>query len=599
MKTGNMSRSHIVKTNPPIRLLNLAMVTCALLLASAHEVMALTDLERAAQQAEQIQRDRSAAEQRQLLDSDQLQRQAPDGLSVTVPELTDSLDGEACIQVDTISASGITLFEPTTIDELLHPFAGRCLGLSHLNNILKQLTFLYVEAGYITSRAYLPEQDIADGSLEIIVLEGNLAGIVMNEQPGEYQWQLATAFPNMQGKPVNLRDIEQGLDQINRLQANSATVELRAGEEPGDSLLAVAREQDKLWYLSIGMDNLGSTATGKFQTRFSLWLDDLLGLNEQWSFSYLHSMEESPLNFFTQPQSDAYTAGVSLPYGYWTFGLNGSWSEYQSNIPGLFSDIETSGSSQSINLDISRVLHRDQISKTSLAGRLTYKENENFILGSRIDISSRILSIGSLDLTHARQLYGGQLAASAGYQRGLDLFGAFDDKTAMDGSPKGQFNKAVFSLRYFRPFRVGKFIATYSGSLSGQWSPDLLFGSEQMSLGGYSTVRGLREAVLFGNRAAMTRHELALQLPPFKSAGLTKRLGQLETYIAADYGKVFTESKYQIEGGSLAGATLGLRARGGNISFDLSWSDIVASSSNLQDAVSDSGLIYATVALSF
>ncbi len=571
-----------------------------ILLASPYEAAALTDQERAAQQADQIRRDRAAAEQRQLLEGDQLKRQAPDGARVHTPDLNVVPEDEACVQIDTISTSGVTLYKPAVIDDLLQPFAGRCLGLTALNNILKKLTFLYVEDGYITSRAYIPEQDLADGSLEIIVLEGVLEGMVMNDQPGDYRGQLATAFPGMQGRPLNLRDIEQGLDQINRLQSNSAKIELRAGSEPGASVLAVAREQEKRWHITVGMDNLGSEATGEYQSRLSAWLDDMLGLNEQWSFSYQRSMEDSPLNFSsTAPRSDSFTAALSVPYGYWTFGIDGSWSEYDSTIVGMFSDIETSGSSKSINLDVSRVIHRDQISKTSLGGRLTWKENENFIMGNRIDVSSRVLTIGGLELTHARQLSGGQFVASAGYYRGLDMFGAFSDDDAAAGSPKGQFDKGIFSLNYFRPFKMGKLVAIYSGSLSGQWSPDLLFGSEQMSLGGYSTVRGVREAVVFGNRAAMTRHELALQLPTFSTTGLAKRLGQFETYIAADYGKVFAQSQHQIEGGSLTGVTLGLRSRGGTVSFDISWSDIVASSSNLASAVSDAGILYATAAVSF
>ncbi len=567
---------------------------------SVSEASAQTDLERAVEQTEQIQRNRTSAEQQRRLESESLRRQAPSGVHVQAPELGDTPEGEECVDIKTISVEGVTLFKPDLIDDMLQTSTARCIGLTELNNILKLLTHLYIEEGYVTSRAYIPEQDLTDGSLEIVVQEGVLKEMVMNDQPGGYRGQLATAFPGMLGKPLNLRDIEQGLDQINRLQSNDATIELRAGEELGETILAIEREQGKRWHVAIGLDNLGSTATGKLQTRLNGWLDDILGLNEQWSFSYQHSSEDNYLDFDnTSPQSRAYTAGLSLPYGYWTFGIDGYWSEYDSSIIGTYSDIETSGSSKYINLEISRVIHRDQISKTSLTGRLSRKDNENFILGNRIDVSSRVLTVGSIELSHARQLLGGQLAGTVGYHHGLDLFGAFDDRTAMSGSPKGQFEKTVLSLSYFRPFRVGELVATYSGSLAGQWSPDLLFGSEQMSLGGYSTVRGLREAVVFGNRAALTQHELALQLPPFNSTSVAKWLGQFETYVAVDYGKVFTQSEHQIDGGELTGATIGLRSAGGKISFDISLSDIVGSTHNLEPAVSDSGLFYATATMSF
>ena len=163
-------------------------------------------------------------------------------------------------------------------------YEGRCLGLSGLNDLLEQLTFLYLAQGYITSRAFLPEQDLADGALEIVVVEGRLEAIVMDAEPGAHQGQIHTAFPGLIGAPVNLRDIEQGLDQLNRLRANNATVELEAGAQPGASVLSVARQQGKRLYAGLGFDNLGAALIGEYQARLDLGGEDLLRLNDQWQF---------------------------------------------------------------------------------------------------------------------------------------------------------------------------------------------------------------------------------------------------------------------------------------------------------------------------
>ncbi len=575
-------------------------LTAILFFPNMHDkAQAQSAADNAVRQADQIERDRTADERQSQRERNRLNNQPPGGADVTPPQRDVASPDEACIQINTVSATGITLLQIRAVNEVISEFEGKCLGLSDLNNILKQLTFLYVEKGYITSRAFLPEQDLADGSLEIVVVEGRLESIVLDGEPDAHKSQINTAFPNLVGKPVNLRDIEQGLDQLNRLRSNNAKIELEAGQKPGSSVLQVLRNKSKTWYGTVGFDNLGSSSTGEYQSRIDLGFEDILQLNDQWNFRYQRSMDRHLLYFDDVPSSDTYTGSFSVPYGYWTFAVDASRSEYNSQIPGAVSDIDTSGLSQSINASISRVLHRDQTSITSFPSKLKWERAKNFILGNQVDVSSRDLSRATLEIVHSRQLWNGQLVVSASYNQGLDIWGAFDDDTAPVGSPKGQFKSVNGFISYFKLFKLGDLTATYNGQISGQYTPDLLFASEQVAYGGYSTVRGLRESVVFGNRGIITRNEFAFQLPQSKSQQFTKAFGTLETYAALDFGHVFKQDGFGIDGGNLTGATIGLRSRGGRISFDVAWSDIVASPDNLDAAVAESGLVYARANLSF
>ena len=568
-------------------------------IGTPQKAYAQSAVDNAARQAEQIQRDRAADERQRQLERDRLDNRPPAGSDSSAPQRDVSAPGETCSPVNTVSVAGVTLLQIRTVNSVISEFEGKCLSLSDLNNILKELTFLYVEKGYITSRAFLPEQDLADGSLEIVVVEGSLESIVLDGEPDVHNGQINSAFPGLVGKPVNLRDIEQGLDQLNRLRSNNAKIELEAGKEPGASILKVARNKSKNWYGAVGFDNLGSSSTGEYQSRIDLGFEDVLKLNDQWNFSYQRSMDKHPVYFADVPSSDTFTGSFSIPYGYWTFGIDGSWSEYDSQIAGAISDIDTSGLSQSVSANLSRVIHRDQISITSLSGKLRWKRTENFILGNRVDVSSRDLVIGSLDLLHSRQFLGGQFVALASYNQGLDIWGAFDDDTAPAGSPKGQFRSINGSISYYKPFKLGDLTATYNGQVTGQYTPDLLFGSEQVAYGGYSTVRGLRESVVFGNRGILSRNEFAIQLPHSDSELFTRAFGAFEAYSALDFGHVFEEDSFGIEVGKLTGVTIGLRNRGGKINFDLSWSDIISASDNLKAATNSSGIFYARASLSF
>jgi hemolysin activation/secretion protein len=549
--------------------------------------------------AEQLERDRGADERQQQFELNRQNNQPPDSDDISPPKRDLNQQDETCIHVETVLVSGVTLLNKIDIDKTLVEFEDQCIGVTTLNHILEKITYLYINDGYITSRAYLPEQNLADGSLEIIVIEGHLDSIIMDGDQESHESQINAAFPNLVGNPVNLRNIEQGLDQLNRLQSNNAEISIEAGRDLGSSILNVSRNKSKTWYGNIEFDNLGSRSTGKYQTKLNLGLDDLFGLNDKLNFSYQRSMSRNPFYIDDVPKSDTYFGSISVPYGYWTFSLNGSLSEYNTQIKGNFSNIDASGNSQSIDTSTSYVLHRDQTSITSLSGKLKRKNSENFLLGSLIEVSSRSLSIATLEIVHSRQLLGGQLVSTAGYHQGLNILDAYDDNEAPPESPKGQFRNMTGYLSYFRPIRVGDKTMTYNGQISGQYAPDSLFGTEQVSYGGYSTVRGLRESVVFGNRGILMRNELAFQLPQSKNRHFVKTFGTFEHFLAIDHGDIYKQHAIGIDGGDLTGAGVGFRNRGGKLGIDIAWMDIIGSSRNLDNSLSRSGLIYAKLKFFF
>ena len=76
--------------------------------------------------------------------------------------------------------------------------------------------------------------------------------------------------------------------------------------------------------------------------------------------------------------------------------------------------------------------------------------------------------------------------------------------------------------------------AAYIDTVSGTWCFDALFGTEQSALGSVSTVRGLAEPQVFGNRSLLLRNELGLHLPHLtdQPANCGHRC---ERYVASQY----------------------------------------------------------------
>ena len=320
-------------------------------------VLAGTDpgTEPAATQAEEILRFQ-AEQERDRHRQQQLERtRPPAGRWPEEPGVPTPPAGSECVDLRHIRVDGVTLLTASAIDAVVAAYENRCLAVEDLNGVLQQLSFLYVEQGYVTSRAYLPEQDLSDGSLEIVVVEGFLERIVMNGEPGRHAGRIGAAFPRLEGRLLNLRDLEQGLDQLNRLPSNQATIELAAGAELGGSVLQVSTDQGKRWHAAVATDNLGGAFTGQQQTRLALGYDDLLGINDRWSASYQRSMAGHPLDFSGRPPfSDTVTGDLALPYGYWALAVSGTWNQYQSLLAGQIADIKTSGSSTTVRGQLTR-----------------------------------------------------------------------------------------------------------------------------------------------------------------------------------------------------------------------------------------------------
>ena len=545
----------------------------------------------ASRQADRIERGETERRRRERQIEQFRRNRPPRSAAPARPAAPAAPPAQGCVRIDAVSVAGVTVVLRRAVDAAVAPFEGRCLGLADLDAVLKAVTFVYVDAGYVAARAYLPAQDLADGTLDIVVIEGFLEDITIDGASGAG----GTAFPGLKGRPLNLRDIEQGLDQIDRLRSKSARIEVRPGKRAGGSVLDVRVEAGRPWHIDAQSDDLGAAASGRYRSRLSLGIDNSLGLYDRLSLSWLRAVPRSPWAFTGErPHSDSATVDLSIPYGFWTFSLNAQWSRYRSEIPGALGPIETSGTSGSVGAEIHGVVHRDRLSKTALAVRLTRKENNNYILGSRIDVSSRALTVLDVELTHSRRLWGGVLAGAAAAHFGLSCFGAFDDDAAPAGSPRGQFEKLSAWLRFTRPFVVGGMPLTWSGFLSGQWSPDPLFGSEQMSFGGPATVRGVREAALFGNRAVLLRSELSADLSSPDRAS-----GALRPYATFDCGAVQGQARHGIAGGMLCGWAAGLGGSRGEVGFDLSYADLVAGRRHAVAAGQSPGVLSFTLSASF
>lgn len=519
-------------------------------------------------------------QERRLRELRQLPGAAPAPAEPTAPVPTQ------CFDIRRIELKGATLPDAEARRRLIAPFEGRCLAAGDLNELLRNITDFYIDRGYVTSRAYLPEQDLGSGTLEVVVVEGRLEGVAPGDGSGLSGRELEMAFPGRAGEFLNLRELEQLVDQLNRLPSNRAAVELTPGETVGGSKALIANQPDKPWRLSFTRHNDGQRSTGQQQWAVGLELDSPLGLADQFMARAGANAREDRAR-----ASDNAMLYYGLPWGWWTFSYTYSQSYYRSPNEATGFVFEMSGVSRNHELRAERLLHRDAVGKTSVNAVLNQVESRNYIEGSLLDTSSQRLTEAGLGLNHGRWLGSAFVNLDLGWQQGITALGGRTDHHPAGDEAHAQYNKYTFTASVLQPFDLAGQAFSFDSLAYVQKSEDVLYGPRRLSVGGPGSVRGYKDQALAGDSGGYWRNQLRWRrpVPPdlFGEQGanwLPAVLGEFAVTLAWDVGLIDRDRYNEASGqhGRLSGRAIEFSTRGRRMRASLMFAQSLARPDALQ-----------------
>lgn len=493
-------------------------------------------------------------QQQQRLQQDQQQRDALTQAHQVELQKTESAPASGpCFEINQISLQQASLITPDTQKRLVAPYINQCLSLDRINQLVRAISEWYVQRGYITSRAFLTEQNLSHGTLNITVLEGKLEAIHLQ---GASARQLNMAFPTRAGRILNLRDIEQGMEQINRLRTTPVQIEIIPSSQPGYSIVNLTSTPEFPLTLGLNMDNSGQRSTGIGQLSGSLVGNDLLGVADRW---FVSGGRSSAFSDWRDAQN--FQAGVSVPYGYGLLDYSYSWSNYHSRFNANSFDWYSNGDNISNRLSGSWVLFRNGQIKTGLQVGLNHYVSHNWLNETLLQSSSRKLTSLQIGFNHTQKIAGGVATLNPMLSRGMPWFDAESDKGKSDDFPKAEFRKWSVSSSYQRPVTQKMW---WLSSFYAQWSPDHLYGSERLTIGGENSVRGYKEQYLSGDVGGYLRNELNYSLFTLPA------IGEVSTTLALDGGWLQSDKQDRYAAGTLWGSSLGLGTRNAHVSTQLS-----------------------------
>lgn len=493
-------------------------------------------------------------QQQQRLQQDQQQRDALTQAHQVELQKTESAPASGpCFEINQISLQQASLITPYTQKRLVAPYINQCLSLDRINQLVRAISEWYVQRGYITSRAFLTEQNLSHGTLNITVLEGKLEAIHLQ---GASARQLNMAFPTRAGRILNLRDIEQGMEQINRLRTTPVQIEIIPSSQPGYSIVNLTSTPEFPLTLGLNMDNSGQRSTGIGQLSASLVGNDLLGVADRW---FVSGGRSSAFSDWRDAQN--FQAGVSVPYGYGLLDYSYSWSNYHSRFNANSFDWYSNGDNISNRLSGSWVLFRNGQIKTGVQLGLNHYASHNWLNQTLLQSSSRKLTSLQIGFNHTQKIAGGVATLNPMLSRGMPWFDAESDKGKSDDFPKAEFRKWSVSSSYQRPVTQKMW---WLSSFYAQWSPDRLYGSERLTIGGENSVRGYKEQYLSGDVGGYLRNELNYSLFTLPA------IGEVSTTLALDGGWLQSDKQDRYAAGTLWGSSLGLGTRNAHVSTQLS-----------------------------
>lgn len=448
----------------------------------------------------------------------------------------------------------------TSEDGTTDAAAGRCLGSRGISLVMRRIQNAILRRGYVTTRVLAEPQDLGSRTLRLTVIPGRVRSIrfAQDADARATRWNALSVAP---GDLLNLRDIEQALENFKRIPSVEAGIQILPADEPdakpGESDLVIQWKQGFPLRLSISVDDSGARATGKYQGSVTISYDHWWTLNDLFYLSFNRDVGESDPGL---RGTRGYSAHYSLPLGYWLLGLNAGSNRYHQTVAGANQAYRYSGESQNSDIELSHVAYRDAQRRTTLSMRGWARASRNFIDDTEVQVQRRRMAGWELGIGHREFIGSAILDVNLGYRRGTGAMNALPapEEIFGDGTARPEIIRAEAQLNV--PWALGTHRLRYGGTWRAQWNRTPLVPQDRFAIGGRYTIRGFDgENLLSSDRGWLMRNDLGLAL------GQT---GQ-ELYLGIDFGKVGGPSSRALVGTRLSGVVLGLRGGYGGASYDV------------------------------
>lgn len=411
------------------------------------------------------------------------------------------------------------------LNDIKSGVVGRSVTLAILKELENKITQLYVERGYITSRAELDPNSLSTGVIIINVSEGRLARIDVQGERRVRESYVRSRILLGAGTPLNTANLEEQL-RLLRTDPLFKNVEATLSEtgDPGQSNLTVRVSEAKPFEIIPTIDNYSPPSVGSERFGVSFRYRNLTGGGDEIFAAYTRTFAGG-----ADIADVSYRIPVNPMNG--TVQLRAGFNRNQV-IQRPFDKLDIRGESQLYEISYRQPFIRTTRQEFALSFGFTFQNGQTFTFagptpfgfGPDEDGRSRT-SVFKFGQEYIYRQVSGAWALRSIFSFGTGLF----DATAnADSIPDSHFFSWLAQVQRVQILNERSFLII-QGEV--QLTPDSLLPSQQFVIGGGQSVRGYRQNVRAGdngfrfsveNRIAMLRDRAGnstLQLAPFIDAG--------------------------------------------------------------------------------
>jgi hemolysin activation/secretion protein len=461
--------------------------------------------------------------------------------------------GQIQVFASYIHVTGSTVFSDAELAEVTAPFKNRTLTTEDLERLRLALTLLYVNRGYITSGAVIPDQDVTFGVITVQIIEGSLTQIDVEGHDWFRAGYLRDRIERGAQTPLRLEPLQerlQLLQQDPRIERINA--ELRPGEKRGESIMQLKVKEASPWKAWLDFSNYQTPVVGAERGLATIAHQNVTGNGDAFSFTYGRSRGVNPI----------VDTSYSLPLNRYDTTFIASYRRNDSLVVAApFRSLNLNAESEIIGFTLRQPIYRtltDEFAVAITGEHLSNKVTSAFDLPGVPSLfipgssNTGVSTVSALRFIqeYVHRTSTSVIAARSRFSVGLDVLNATNNSSPL---PDGQFFSWLGQVQGVRRFDDWWGMQLL-GQMSLQLANDRLFPLEQIPVGGRFSVRGYRENTLIRDNAFLASVENRYPVLKFASG---EDLLQFAQFV--DLGRAWDAKGTTPDPQTLASVGLGLR----------------------------------------
>lgn len=419
------------------------------------------------------------------------------------------------VYIENIKVSPSEILTTEEISDIIEPHTGQNLTFDAIKKIVDEINNLYLEKGYVTARAYVPEQTIDNETLYIELVEGKIGNVTVTNNKWTRDSYIEDRISGQKGDVFDIVQLEEDVLNFNRYTTG---VELSANLKPGEETLGTTdielHAREKIPFHITGIfDNAGRDTIGKLRGGVMVQHDSLFGFRDKLSagmYASHHSIT---------PFAD-YNIPVNKKDGRVGFMFSSSNARIRN---GNYSMFNIKSQSYVYSLYFNQPIIRKPYMELASFSALNYKQATTTFDG--YDLYTDKITSAQTGLNFRYDTKKGIWYMNQNVYYAFPIF--------KDNSNYLKLEGGLVRLHDFGHGIVGQFRANY------QWIPqDVIPYIDQYQGGGLSSVRGYSEGLLIGKTGYFVSTELLFPFMPSKIKTKKKEVPFLGKYVK---GVVFVD----------------------------------------------------------